>query len=201
MPIARESGGDFTPAPAGTHVARCFGMISLGTQMPNNPQFNPAFKIMLMFELPDEPIGDKCMTVSKEYTCSLSEKANLRHDLESWRGREFTPEELKGFDVSQVVGHPCMLSVVHQTSQKGKKYAKIASVAKLPKNMQAAAPVHEVVRYEIEDGKNGVFQGLPDFIQKKIASCVEWVNPAPAQQIEDEVPEDDPGMDGEDVPF
>lgn len=201
MPTVKEPDGDFTPAPAGTHIARCFGMVSLGTQQPNNPQFNPAFKVMLMFEMPDEPIGDKCMTVSKEYTSSLSEKATLRHDLESWRGRTFTPEELKGFDLARVVGHPCMISIIHQQSAKGKTYAKIASISKLPKTIVEPARVHSNVLFEIEHGRNAVFNALPEFIRKKIESSDEWRTPTPQGEppIEDEVPLDTP-PDG-DVPF
>jgi hypothetical protein len=31
----------------------------------------------------------------------------------AWRGREFTPEELKGFHLKNILGAWCMISVVH----------------------------------------------------------------------------------------
>jgi hypothetical protein len=193
VPIAKQTGGDFTPCPPGTHLARCIGCISLGTQEPNSPQFSPAFKIMLVWEIPDELLGDsgKAMTVSAEYTCSLSEKANLRHILESWRGRPFTKQELDGFDVANVVDVPAMITVIHQTSGKGKTYAKVASVSSLPKGIVAKPRVNELVRYEIEDGKNSVYESLPEFIRKKIASCAEWIE-HPYQPEADHEPDPEP---------
>src|SRR5688572_25099842 len=115
MPIAKSTGSTFTPAPEGVHISRCIGCVSLGTQQPSSPQFMASFKIVLIFELPNERVvqdGAKAQTVSKEFTCSLSEKANLRKMLESWRGRPFTKEELEGFDVMNVVDVPCMISVI-----------------------------------------------------------------------------------------
>lgn len=202
--IVKETGGDFTPAPAGTHIARCFGMVSLGTQLPNNPQFNPAFKIMLMFELPDEPLsGDsgKVLTISKEFTASLSEKSNLRHDLEGWRGRSFTKEELQGFDVVQVVGHPCMLTVIHKQSAKNKTYAAITGISKLPKNTGAPAAVNDNLIYEIENGRNKVFDSLPEWVRKKITACVEWSEGQQHSPEQDVTPASDEGTNRDDIPF
>lgn len=180
MPIAKESGGNFTPAPPGTHLARCFAVISLGTQ--HSEIYADAFKIMLMWELPHERVTyegqERPMTISKEYTLSLSKKAKLRADLESWRGKGFTEEELKGFDVSKIIGQPCLLSVIHKTSGKGSTYAAIASVAKLTKGQECPSAFHKNVSYEVEHGKNKEFESLPEWVRKKIEVCEEWTNPA-----------------------
>ncbi len=201
MPIAKESGSTFTPAPAGTHVARCIGVISLGTQQPNSPQFNAAFKVMLIWELPNEMLGDsgKAMTVSAEFTCSLGEKANLRHILESWRGRAFTKEELAGFDVNTVLDKPCMVSVIHKESAKGRTYAAVNAVTTLPKGTTCPARVNPLQLFEIEHGRNEVFKALPEFVQNKIAASDEWM--LPAQPVAE--PEHDPADGGESdsVPF
>lgn len=206
MAIAKNSGGSFEPVPQGTHQARCFAQISLGTQHSEN--YPDSFKVMLMWELPEQTLerdGEQVpMVISKEYTCSLNEKANLRRDLVSWRGREFTEPELAGFDVAQVVGAPCLLNVINTTNTKGKTYAKIASISPLPKKMQAEKQVHQSVKYEIEMGKCDVFQKLPEWVQKKICACVEWnTAPQPAKSAapvshQPEVP-GEPEMD--DVPF
>lgn len=185
MPVASEKGGgDFTPAPVGTHLARCIGVVSLGTQKPSSPTFNPQFKIMLTFELPNELLPDTkepmAMTVNKEFSCSLSKKANLRGALESWRGRVFTQEELDGFDVVKVLGAPCMLGVIHKTSSKGGTYADVSSISALPKGMQAVPQTNPSVHYEIEMGRNDVFQKLPEWIRKKIEQCEEWTSKSPS---------------------
>jgi hypothetical protein len=71
----------------------------------------------------------KPFTVSKFYTASLGEKANLRADLKNWRGRDFTDEELAGFEAKNILGKPCMLSVV-ETESEGKTYSNIANNTK-----------------------------------------------------------------------
>jgi hypothetical protein len=207
MPIAKNSGGDFTPLPAGSHVARCFAVISLGTQQ--SPMFPSSFKVMLMFEVPGETINIENkpipMTIQKEYTLSLSEKSNLRRDLQSWRGREFTAKELEGFAVETVVGVPCMLSVIHKANAQKKTYANISSISGLPKGVQCPAQVHKSVKYEIEHGGDEVYNSLPEWIRKKIAMCGEWSQPSHVQQKEQSTapePETDDEESGDpEVPF
>lgn len=209
MPIVKESESNFAPAPAGGHIARCFGCVSLGTQPSNNPQFDPAFKIMLLWELCNEGIevdGKLVpMTITREYTSSLSAKANLRKDLESWRGREFTPEELKGFDVAKVVGQPCYLNVIHRKSAKGKIYAAVSSVMRLPKGQQCPPQHHSSLVYEIEAKRDKTFAALPEWIQKKIEQCDEFkARPADAKGpvVPPVEPEPDvPADDDDSVPF
>lgn len=198
MPIAK--GTTFTPAPEGTHVARCIGCISLGTQ--DGGVYLPAFKVMLMFELPNEMIetdkGAKPMTVHKEYSLSLGKKSTLGQHLNSWRGRAFTKEELEGFEVSNVVGVPCQVTIQHKTSASGNVRADITAITGLPKGMTAPQQFHASVKYEIDQGQDETFRALPEWIQKKIKACEEWqVKP---QKQETEV--DQPGEEIEgDVPF
>jgi hypothetical protein len=209
MPIAKETGSDFAPAPSGAHIARCFACVSLGTQPSNNPQFAPAFKIMLLWELCNEALeieGQKVpMTISREYTSSLGSKSNLRKDLESWRGREFTPEELKGFDVAKVVGQPCIVNVLHRTSGKGKTYAAVSSVMRLPKGQTCPPQHHASVVYEIEMKRGSAFSVLPEWIQKKIEQCDEFrARPADAKGpvVQPAEPEPEAPVEDDDaVPF
>lgn len=158
-----------------------------------------------MFEVPGEPIeidGKPApMTIQREYTLSLSEKANLRHDLESWRGRQFTPAELEGFAVEKVLGQPCMLSVIHKTTGKGKIYGAISGISGLPKGVTCPPAWHKPVKYEIEDGESEAFKALPEWIRKKIAACEEWTSPAAAEPEPEPEPEPESPPENEDVPF
>lgn len=202
MPIAKET-KTYDPVPAGTHVARCFGCVSLGTQ--HSPMFADAFKVMLMFELPFETIqteeGEKPMTISKEYTLSLGKRANLRKHLDAWRGRAFTKEELEGFEVSNVVGAPCQLTVVHVQKTDGGIYAKIEGVTGLAKGMACPPQVHTSVKYEIDHGENAVFKALPEWIQKKIIASEE-VTPTGAKPETPEDPSNEAMSESvDDVPF
>lgn len=72
--------------------------------------------------------------VRRRYTVSLNEKAALRRDLETWRGRKFTKDELRGFDVEQVLGKPCQVQIAHKLSEQGRTFANVTAVIPLGKN-------------------------------------------------------------------
>ena len=89
--VATKPASNYTPPPAGMHIARCYRLIDLGTQ-PKSFQGKPtgeARKIMASWELLGEDRMDdgKPFTMSKSWFLSMHEKATLRKDLESWRGR------------------------------------------------------------------------------------------------------------------
>lgn len=129
--LAKESGGtDFEMTPEGVYTGRCYKMIDLGTQTTTG-QFGTKdqHKIMVSWELigKDDPRMEdgRPFSVTQWYTVSLHEKSKLRADLEAWRGKKFTAEELEGFDLSNVLGAYCMIQVVHD--QTG-KYANVQSI-------------------------------------------------------------------------
>ena len=69
----------------------------------------------------------------------MHEKAALRKDLESWRGKPFTAQELEGFDLEALLSVGCFINVMHQTRE-GQTYANVAAVMRLPKGMTAPSP-------------------------------------------------------------
>ncbi len=122
----------------GNNIAICIRVIDLGTQK-NEYQGKTTWKrqSMVIWELPEQKDGEeKPITISKFYTATLSDKSNLRHDLENWRGRPFTPEELNGFEVKNIIGKPCLLNLVR--NDKGK--VKIGAVSFILKGMTAPKP-------------------------------------------------------------
>lgn len=137
MPIiAKDSGSNFIPAPAGPALAVCCDVVDLGL-VTGKFGTKPEIKIVWQLADVDDQI-QKRPIVQKRYTLSLHEKANLRKDLESWRGRPFTTEELKGFDVEKVIGVPVFLNIVHNTKD-GTTYANAAAVMPPPKSSPAVA--------------------------------------------------------------
>jgi hypothetical protein len=66
----------------------------------------------------------------------LHEKASLRRDLESWRGRAFTDKELEGFDLENLLLKGCLINVIHE-QRGGATFANVAGVMRLPKEMTA----------------------------------------------------------------
>ncbi|WP_396954015.1 phage replication initiation protein, NGO0469 family [Neisseria gonorrhoeae] len=60
----------------------------------------------------------------------MHSKSQLATDLKSWRGRDFTPEERDNFDLRNILGKPCLLSIAHQESSDGKTtYANISAIS------------------------------------------------------------------------
>lgn len=135
--IVKRNGGNFTPAPAGTWAAVCVDIVDLG--MVQGFQGKAQHKVKLVWQIEEDRADGKPFQVQKRYTPSLHEKASLRKDLEAWRGRAFTEEELDGWDLDNVIGAGCLLCVV-QVAKNNETYANIQSLMKLPKSMKAPTP-------------------------------------------------------------
>jgi len=134
------SSGNFTPAPAGAHAAVCVDVVDLGPlEVTYGGKTKSQHKIRLVWQIAEMAPNGKPFTVQQRYTLSLHEKAALRKDLESWRGRQFTQEELSGFDVEAVIGKPCFLNITHNVTQEA-TYANVAAIMPLPRQMTAPAP-------------------------------------------------------------
>ena len=174
MVLNAKGGGDYTPAPAGTHPAICYGVVDLGTQETTfQGKTKRLKKIRLMFELCNELRDDgKPYSIGGEYTASLAEKASLRKILEQWRGKALSAEDLDGFDIKRVIGKPCMVSVVHEEGQNG-TYARIAGVMSPPKGMQYPAQQNPSMVFDIDDWRDEVFDSLPNYLKEKILKSPE----------------------------
>jgi hypothetical protein len=122
--------------------------------------------------------------VGKQYTLSLNEKANLRADLEAWRGRTFTDQELAGFDVKQVLGKSCQLGIVHNANN-GKTYANVKAVMGLPKGAPKPVASGPLIHYDIDNHNQEIFDKLPGWLQTAISDRIVLDEPAPSSTPSD----------------
>lgn len=143
MVISDSGGGKREPTPTGAIPAVCSNYYDLGMQ----PGFEPgtfSHKVAILWELgetlKDGEFAGKRFTISKTYTASLNEKATLCKTLESWRGRPFTAEEKRGFDMEGIVGKPCLLNIVAKSRPDGTTTADVAAVMPLPKGVDPMKP-------------------------------------------------------------
>lgn len=167
MGLTATESGDFKSAPVGTHVARCVGVIDLGTQHEEY-QGKPKIvhKVLVRWELPGTPMDDgRPFVVSKFYTLSLGEKAALRKDLQAWRAKAFTPEELKAFDVKGLLGKVCMVAIVDKPNGNG---TKVAGVMAAPKGIPVPTSEAPLVWFDIDFWDDQVYAGLSNGIKKII---------------------------------
>lgn len=147
MPIYASAGSatKFQPAPAGAHAAVCCDVVDLGiVETTYQGETKKKHMVRLVWQIDEARDDGKPYLVMGRYTLSLHEKAALRRDLESWRGRPFTEPELHQFDVEAVIGKGCYLDLVHRPS-KGDVFANVAAIMPLPKGMTAPA-VRDYVR-------------------------------------------------------
>jgi hypothetical protein len=169
--------------PSGNYVARCYQMIEIGTVMENFPTGpKQQTKVRIGWELPtelrvfDEAKGEQPLVISNEYTLSMNEKSNLRKMLASWRGKDFTEEEAKCFDVTNLVGVPCFLNIIHKPKKTDPSsiYESIGSISALPKGFKPEPPVLKpfVLSYDSFDEEK--FNSLPDFIKQKMQGSLEY---------------------------
>lgn len=193
----------FPPLEAGTYLARAYGLIDLGVQ--HSETFDKdQHKILIMWELPTEFIetenGTEPRVLSKQYTCSLGENATLRKDLEAWRGRKFTEDELKGFDLRNVIGAPCQLSVVPQ-ERNGKTYTNIGAVVSIPKGTMVPEAIRSRLIFDLdEEGAYQALELLPEWVQTRIKESVTYKELLANRPL-DVKPEDFSDLTSDDIPF
>lgn len=178
MVMLTDSGTDYKPLPAGNYAATCIRVIDLGTQTTNyQGEEKSARKVRIFWEIPEETVeweGEvRPATISSTYTASLHEKANLRKVLESWRGRAFTADELKGFDTKNVLGAPCLLNVVH-TEKDGRTYANVAGVTPLIKGMAKPELTGPLVNFDLDDFQPEVLESLHEKLRDQIKASPEY---------------------------
>ena len=172
--IAKDGGGgDFEPVPEGQHIATCVLVADIGTQESNNPNYAPQRKVVIGFEIPslmmvfDDEKGEEPRMISSTYTLSLGDKAYLKRDLQTWRGKAFTPEELDGFDLEKLAGVPATIQVIH-AQRDGKTYANINSITPVPKGNAPPEIFNPVRLYSVGDHSQARYDELPDWIKAKI---------------------------------
>lgn len=215
--IAKDSGGgDFKRVPAGAYIGRCYSLIDLGTQLSNGVYGEKMqHKIQIRWELFGEdengvPLTiniegkEMPLTISKSYTVSLHEKSSLRRDLSAWRGKAFTDEEAKAFDVSRLLGAYCMVNVTTSESG-GKTYSNVAGLTPLPGALKNAKPdpVHENVLFNLDEPDMAVFAKFHEKLQEAIKRSPEWAELHGEQPSKPQASGGSSGFDDmdDDIPF
>lgn len=185
MSITAKSEGTgraYEPVPAGTYIARCISMVHIGTIMDSYQGESKLMnKVRVTWELPteqkvfSEELGEQPYVLGKEFNLSLNEKATLRKFLESWRGKPFTDQEAKAFDITVLLDKPCMLNVIHKTSKaSGKTYAEIASVSPMMKGIQCPLRINDLFQFSYEPFEEWRFNELPEWLREKVKTSLEY---------------------------
>lgn len=172
LTVSSSGGGDYKQLPAGTHLARCVRIIDLGTQTSTyKGETKTRRQLMFTWEIPGELMDDgRPFTASKFYTASLSEKANLRKDLESWRGKAFAESDLVGFDLTKILNAVCMLSIVEGDNGK----TKVNGVMAAPKGTSLPLATNEVYSFDLDVWDQDGFNKLSDGVKRMVVESAEY---------------------------
>lgn len=169
--------------PTGNYVARCYQMVQIGTvKEVINGDLKVLQKVRIGWEFPNdkkvfsEEKGEQPYVFSEEYTLSMGDKANLRKMLESWRGKGFSVDEAKSFDITALIGKTCMVNIIHVPSKKdpSRIYSKIGSVSSVPKGLTVPPQVNPTFVLSYDDFSYDKFNSLPDFIKDKMKTSSEF---------------------------
>lgn len=184
----------FEQPPVGSHAAVLIRIIDIGTQK-SEYQGKPSIRRqnILTWELPNELNDEgKPYIISKFYTASLGEKANLTKDLTSWLGKTPTPP----FDPKTLLGKGCQV-VVSERENSDKKV--VSTVVALPKGMALPKEtVNPLIFFSLDEFDEEVFDGLSDGIQQMIMRSPEYdavINGA------DDIDQSKPESDDDNIPF
>ena len=169
--IAKSEGNaSFEKLEDGVYPAVSSMLIDLGVQL--SEKFGKSSrKFIIVWNIENEFVEingeQQPRIICKEYTMTLGEKSNLRKDLQAWRGKQFTPEELEGFNLLSILNKGCQLQILN-TENNGKTYANIVSIMALPKGMQITELANTVVFDTYDDKTWENYTKVPSWIREKI---------------------------------
>lgn len=195
---------EFELAPAGTHVATCVQFVDLGSHENTYQGQSKGMRreVRIAWELPEESMRDgRPFLISKRYTWSMGEKSSLRKHLESWRGRKFDENDFGNFDIRNILGKPCLLSIKHD-ERNGNTYAHIDSVSPLMKNMTPPAQIGAQLYFSLDEFSQTTFDGLSEKTREYIAQSPEYRAIASGKTAQSAAPVNSGAVDLDDeVPF
>lgn len=134
-----HDGAKYAPHSEGAAAMVCVDALYLGERVElwkGKEKVSP--KCALVFASGERNGAGELVTVSREFTYSVGDKAGLRIFLQQWRGKpyESEAEARQKVKLDKMVGAPAIVTVAHKPTQSGRVYANIVSVGPLLKGME-----------------------------------------------------------------
>jgi hypothetical protein len=152
---------------------------------------------MICWEIDQKMEDGRPFLVSSRFPLNIGEKAALGKFLTAWRGRAFTAEEGKAFDLKTIVGIPCLLTLVREGD-----YTNVKAAAKLVKGMTPLEPSAAFCVFDLSNFQQSVFDALNDKLKETISKSPEYkalcANSKPGDTID---PNPNAHTDPNDIPF
>jgi len=145
MLLKRSSGhaGDKvweSPSP-GVYSGICIDVIDKGwVQTEYQGETKSQHKVRLVWEIDCKTSEGENMVAGRTVTFSMGKNAKLRELLASWRGRDFTAQELgEGFDLERIVGAPAQIVVNEFKTKEGEQRSFVDNVLKADSEKEMVA--------------------------------------------------------------
>ena len=186
VPVSEQK--DFEICPEGTHFARIYSIIDLGTQQgeyQGNPTIARKFKVD--FETPTKKAifnadkGEQPFSLSdninfKITTEKSATKAKLNKVIEACGMKP-----VKDFNIFDLMGKTCMITVGTYVANNGNKYANITNYSSVAEDLidvkdKKFAPINKTkaLYLDPEYFDEKVFESLPKFVKEKIEVTSEY---------------------------
>jgi len=181
-----------TIAPAGTHVARVFKFMNLGTRFQEYKGVQKAYPdtlINISWELPTElnkftvkkedgteEEVEKPFAISREFTLSMGSKSNLRPFVEGIIGTSLSDDEAYNFDIESLLGMTSLITIAHKVASNGNTYANVISASPLIKGMEEPPQVNESAIFDVNKATEEQIEALPTWLKEKVYESDEWKN-------------------------
>lgn len=170
---------EYDPVPKGSHLGILVRVLDLGLQ-PRPPwdgeEKAPAYRIRLTFELPNVKINidgeDKPRWIDKELNVSTFKNADMvkYYDV-------LDPENKHKGDWAELIGSSCAVVVVHNPGKgkhEGKIFDNVTDITPLMAGIPVPELENEPVVFDLGSPSVDIFNALPEFIQNKIKSNLEY---------------------------
>ena len=165
----------------GVYPARCIQVVELGRH--KNRFFNPETdkpeqeyrqELLIAWELSELMQDGRPFTVSWRDRNLISEKSNLFKLLTGWRGKPFTPQELRRFELKNILDKCCYLNLVESPPDRNNRtWVNVESAIPLPKGIGCDPRFNDLIDFSIEDIDTPLFGQLWPWVQDYIRKSVE----------------------------
>ena len=175
--IAKSTGEGIERLEDGVYTAQCVGIVDVGEQY-SEVYAKSSRQVRIIWQIAGETYKnaegqDVPRTYSKQYTLSLGDRSKLRKDLEAWRGKPFTEEELTGFDLINILNKPCQLQLMNK-EKNGKTFTDISAIMALPKGM-TVEPLKDTYIFDFEDEATYPnYLLLPEWMRKFVKAATNY---------------------------
>lgn len=138
--LAKGTESKYKAHEEGQFVAQCVDTIDLGEHVHAFAGDDSYIeqKCALVFRTGEKNAETgEYIDVNQEFTVSMSEKAKLRKFLEQWRGKAYTPDQIKaGVPLEKLTGNQGLLTIAQRQNKAGTRtYAEIKACVGIPKMM------------------------------------------------------------------